>query len=63
MSKSLKDLFETPEKLPIEVQAVLTKYSESESYTSCEALLKELNPLGYTFEYYLDAVPFNLRRI
>jgi hypothetical protein len=27
------------------------------------AMLKELEPLGYTFEYYLDAEPFNLRKI
>jgi hypothetical protein len=59
------DLFSTPELLPIEVQNVINKYSEDwgESYEECENMLKELRPLGYTFDYYLDASPFNLQPI
>ena len=59
----MKDLFETPEKLPIEVQSILNKYGEIETYDQCKAMLNELKPLNYTFEYYLDAQPFNLQKI
>jgi hypothetical protein len=58
-----KDLFNTPEKLPIEVQNVLNKYGEIETYDQCKAMLKELTKLGYTFEYYLDAQPYDLQKI
>ena len=58
------DLFEDIDSLPENVQAVLAKYSGAdESYTNAEAMLAELEPLGYTFEYGLDALPFNLREI
>ena len=58
------DLFEEMDNLPEEVQAVLRKYStEDETYTNAESMLSELESLGYTFEYGLDAVPYNLRKI
>lgn len=56
------DFFDNYETLPKEVQNVLDKY-EGGTYESCESMLKELNPLGYTFEYYLDATPYNLTKI
>lgn len=62
--KTQKDLFECPESLPKRVQKILSKYEESDlTYKKCEKLLAELEYTGYTFEYYLDAQPFNLRRI
>jgi hypothetical protein len=57
------DLFEHYETLPQEVQDVLSKYDEVDTYEGCEAMLKEMEALGYTFEYYLDAVPYNLHKI
>jgi len=57
------DLFDHPEYLPKEVQALLTEFGEDESYDKCEELLNLLKPHGYTFEYYLDAEPFNLKKI
>jgi hypothetical protein len=58
------DLFEDIDSLPENVQAVLAKYSGAdETYTNAEEMLAELEPLGYTFEYGLDALPFNLREI
>jgi hypothetical protein len=60
----MKDLFNHIETLPKDVQNVLNEYSECEQdYIECENLLNALKPLGYTFEYYLDAVPFNLRKL
>jgi hypothetical protein len=58
------DLFEQIESLPEEVQNVLGRYSlEDESYDNMENLLSELKPLGYTFEYGLDAVPYGLTKM
>lgn len=58
-----EDLFENPESLPAEVQEVLNRYAtEDETYENAEALLSELQPLGYTFEYGLDAIPYGLKK-
>jgi len=58
------DLFEETEFLPIEIQKLLNDFSMSDnSYQDCENLLTECLKLGYTFEYGLDAVPFNLKAI
>lgn len=59
------DLFDHPELMPDEVVAVLEKYSEQEveTYEACERLQKELELIGYTIEYGLDACPYNLRKI
>jgi len=58
------DLFEHPEKLPKQVQSVLNKYSEDDNtYESLGKMLSEMKPLGYTFEYGLDAVPYDLKKI
>ena len=43
------------------VLAKNTLTKEHEDYESCAKMLSELEALGYTFDYYLDAVPFNLR--
>lgn len=58
----MADLFETPEKLPLEVQEIINKYEEVTTYEQCEEMLKELKPFGYKFSYYLDATPYNLRK-
>jgi hypothetical protein len=58
------DLFEHLELLPIEVLSILEKYSElDENYENCANLVYELEEVGYTCEYYLDAEPYNLRNI
>jgi hypothetical protein len=56
------DLFETPELLPDNIKAILDSFDcETLSYQDCETMLAEMEKLGYTFEFGLDAVPFNLR--
>ena len=58
------DLFQHTELLPQEVQDVIMAFGDMvESYENCEKLLSELNKFGYTFDYGLDAVPFNLQKI
>lgn len=55
------DLFEHPELLPQRLQIVLSKIDSDMTYAQCEALLHRVERMGYTFEYGLDAQPFNLR--
>lgn len=62
----MKDLFETPELIPTNVQAILESFNEDDftnSYQDLEILLKLIEPLGYTFDYSLDAEPYGLRPI
>jgi len=61
--KEIIDLFEQQKPLPTKVREVLEKYGEIQTYDQCEAMLKDMQKIGYTFEYCLDAVPFNLRKI
>lgn len=59
------DLFETPELIPDNVRAVFEKYDNGDelSYEEIFKLHTEVEQLGYTFDYYLDAVPYDLRKI
>lgn len=58
------DLFQDQEKLPIEMQKLLEKFEEKDtSYHNCEKLLKKCLNIGYAFDYGLDAIPFNLKKI
>ena len=58
------DLFEHYDTLPNELQKLLNRFSELDNtYFECEILLNECKKLGYTFDYYLDAIPFNLKKI
>lgn len=60
----MRDLFETPELIPDNVQAVLETFNEdADSYRELDRLLSEIEPMGYTFDYYLDAEPYGLRPI
>jgi hypothetical protein len=51
--------------LPQQVQEVINKYAKIDTldYQLIAKLSNELYDLGYTFEYGLDAVPFNLMKI
>lgn len=56
------DLFHVPDLLPKEVRAITHNFNEA-TYNECNRILLLLKPLGYTFDYYLDAIPYNLRKI
>ena len=61
----MEDLFEKDfSELPIEVQEVLSKYAYDEfNYENCGNLVDDLNSIGYTCEFGLDAEPFGLRKL
>ena len=60
-----EDLFNTPEILPQEVRNIIERYEEMDTccYTMCEWLIKELKPHGYTCDYGLDGIPYELTTI
>jgi hypothetical protein len=61
-----EDLFENYDKIPKNVQKVLDKYSdafEDGDYKGLEKANKELEKIGYTFEYGLDGQAYDLRKI
>ena len=60
----MKDLFEDYESLPVKVLDILCDYDQLEqSYNTCKELVSKLESVGYTCDYGLDAVPFNLTEI
>lgn len=59
MSKSINY-----DQLPKEIQAIVNTFDDSkEGYKECERIIQELNKVGYTADYYLDAVLFDFREI
>lgn len=62
------DLFEQMEKLPIEVQNLIEEYNVLEtnfglSYNELNELEINLLKYGYTFEWGLDCIPYNLKKL
>jgi len=61
----MEDLFGQVDTLPVEVQAVIAKFLKNDeySYESCQQLVFDLEELGYTCDYGLDASPYNLTKL
>ena len=60
----MTDLFETIETLPYKVQLILSEFAEDDNtYDKCADLLRRCEAEGYTFEYGLDAIPYQLTKI
>lgn len=58
------DLFEDYEDQPKEVKAILANYEmEDNDYETLQNLKAELESIGYTFDFGLDAEPYDLRKI
>jgi ribosomal protein L39E len=60
------DLFEDYENIPKKVQTILDKYEDAfvdGDYKQLEKATKELNKIGYTFDYGLDGGAYDLRPI
>jgi DNA repair protein RadC len=61
-----KDLFETYDLIPANVQKILDKYNDGINdgdYRELKKAVEELNTIGYTFEYGLSGEAFALRPI
>lgn len=64
----MKDLFEHPNELPDNIQAILSRYNALEiergiQYADLMQMGKEMAANGYSFDFYLDCVPYNLKKI
>jgi len=64
----MNDLFETPELLPKDIQAILGRYNDLDikmglTYADLIQMGKELAYYGYEFDFYLDCIPYNLQKI
>jgi hypothetical protein len=61
----MKDLFETPELIPHDVQAILESFDEESpnTYAELDRLVNEIELIGYTFDYGIGAEPYGLRLI
>ena len=62
------DLFECPNKLPSKIQAILKRFNDLEiergiQYADLIQMGKEMANYGYSFDFYLDCVPYNLKKI
>lgn len=60
------DMFEFYDELPPDLFAILKKYVSEDcetplNYQRLADMVHECEAIGYTFEYYLDAVPYGLR--
>lgn len=56
------DLFQNVDQLPQEVKEIVNEYADQEylEYSEVAIFLNRIEALGYTFEYGLDSIPFNL---
>jgi len=68
MKPEEKDLFFNQEQLPQNVKQIVFEMSEVEinegfDYKKCNKYQSQLEKLGYTFDYELDATPYNLQKI
>jgi hypothetical protein len=60
----MKDLFEYPEKQPANLRALLLEYiAKDQNYQNLIQLEIDLKKLGYSIDYGLDCIPYNLQKI
>ena len=61
------DLFSDYNSLPSEVKSILDSFNitfeNGASYDDCNNFILELNKVGFTCDYGLDAVPYGLQKI
>ena len=58
------DLFEYPEKWPANLRAVLACYiAKDQTYANILQLEKDLLKIGYSIEYGLDCMAYNLQKV
>ena len=60
----MQDLFEYPEIWPANLRALLLAYiTKEQTYSNLINLEKDLLKLGYSIEYGLDCMAYNLKKI
>jgi hypothetical protein len=60
----MTDLFEYPETWPANLRAILAQYmAKDQSFDNLINLESDLLKIGYSIEYGLDCVAFNLQKV
>jgi hypothetical protein len=60
----MEDLFEYPETWPANLRAILARYmAKEQKYSNLIQLETELKKIGYSIEYGLDCIAYNLQKI
>jgi hypothetical protein len=60
----MEDLFEFPELWPADLRAILARYlTKEQSFDNLLNLENDLFKIGYSIEYGLDCVAYNLQKI
>jgi hypothetical protein len=60
----MNDLFNTPEMWPANLRALINDFNESnQDYQDILALLNSCEKIGFYFEFGLDSIPYNLKKI
>ena len=64
----MKDLFDYYMEMPKKLFIICDKWQIKQehyglNYKDCDNFLKEVETIGYTFEYGLNAEPFNLKKL
>jgi hypothetical protein len=60
----MQDLFEYPETWPANLRAILARYmAKEQNYSNLIQLETDLKKIGYSIEYGLDCVAYNLNKI
>ena len=60
----MPDLFEYPELWPANLRAILARYfAKDPSYRNLIRLENELFKIGYSIEYGLDCIAYNLQKV
>ena len=60
----MKDLFNRPELWPANLQALINDFNKgNQDYQDLRKLLDLCRRIGYTFDFGLDCVPYNLEKI
>jgi hypothetical protein len=60
----MPDLFESPELWPADLRAILALYlTKDQTYANLLSLENDLLKIGYSIEYGLDCMAYNLQKI
>jgi hypothetical protein len=60
----MQDLFEYPQKWPANLRAIIFAYiAKDQTYANLLQLERDLLNIGYSIEYGLDCIAFNLQKI
>jgi len=60
----MEDLFEYPEKWPANLRSILFAYiTKDQTYANLLQLEKDLLKIGYSIEYGLDCMAYNLQKV